>query len=141
MSDENQTPKTRLTFRTHPGMMPTSKPTVGRSIWYGTTRVFSLMGSAFRPFAEAWNLAGGPGGQGGVVLANFMQKFGDPRVQHMNERVYVPRVDSDANSQAQNFNLIGNEVRISSEVSDSIEQVMATRYDAMVSSSSEIKND
>jgi hypothetical protein len=114
------------------------KRSLGRKIWVGTTRFVSFMGGLTLPAAQAWNLAGGPGGEGAVVLANFMQKFGHPAVQHVNEKVYMPRVQSSPYASISAFNQLGGTVRISTEATESLENLLSTRYDAITGSSSSI---
>ena len=128
---QDQAPQMRMSIRTAPGSPPGSRRSIGRNIWVGTTRFISFLGSLTRPFAEGWYLAGGPGGQGAIVLANFMSKFGAPEIQHINEEVYIPRVSASPYDGIQSFNqTANNQVKISTEVSDSIQDVLETRYEA-----------
>lgn len=132
-------PQLRMAVRTTPGINPAEDRTIGRTIWLGTSRFISFLGTAVRPFAEAWSLSGGPGAQGGIILANFLQKFGHPAIQHMGEQVYVPRTNTNPAAGLQAFNQVSNTVNISTEASDSLQNVLAARYDAMTGSSSDIK--
>ena len=137
---DDQAPIMRTIVRSQP-IAPLQRDSLGRTIWRGTARFIGFMGTVTLPVAQAWNMAGGPGGQGGIVMANFLQKFGSPVMLDYNRTVNVPLQSAPYNpAVVQAFLQNTNGVQISTEASDSLQRVLSARYDATMSSVQQFPN-
>ena len=127
----DQAPLTRVRSRAYPGAVDeANKPGFGRKVWFGVTKFVSVMGGVASPFAEGWRLAGGPGGDGAIVLTNFMRRLGAPGIRHIGRKVRFQRAQAVPESQVQEISSMQNQM-ITTEVTNSIGQYYSAKHIAI----------